>query len=208
MSPIIRFHGTDQPPPFAQSRSSLPRRTHFTGEDNEDAADPVFPPSYPPAAGEGGDAPVLAAAVKSKHRRGIDDYGDYEGRGDEAEENGLLYEMDILGGRGPSAVGSAPSRPESASARRARGAARIGGSPGNWSGLERPSRKAWKEIWELAYEVSSSGFFRSLRGRNDVVTGSLRLRHVDSPAGLWDQGLLSCLFRPPSPETSTLISRL
>lgn len=157
MSPIIKFHNEDGPPPFSnrrQPRATRPNPSQREGqqedEDEESDGHSFPPPSYPPLPSS---TPPPSTKPKDR-RRPQDDYGDYEAGEDETEGNGLLYEMEDLGGR-------LDGQLDTLSRRRARGEASIGGDAPGLFGVTRPTKAAWAEIREMMYEVSeekSSGF--------------------------------------------------
>jgi len=163
MSPIIKFHNEDGPPPFStrrQPRRTRPNSSPVDEEDEveeEEASDghPFPPPSYPPL-----DSSTPPPNTKPKdRRRAEDDYGDYEAGEDETEGNGLLYEMEDLGGR---LDGHHRVQLDTLSQRRARGEASIGGGAPGLFGVTRPTKAAWADIREMMYEVSNQqlGFHR------------------------------------------------
>ena len=165
MSPIIKFHNEDGPPPFSTRRQPRPTRSNPSLVDKEDDEQeeeeeesdghPFPPPSYPPL-----DSSTPPPNPKPKdRRRPRDDYGDYEAGEDESEGNGLLYEMEDLGGL---LDGHHRSQLDTLSQRRARGEASIGGGAPGLFGVTRPTKAAWGEIREMMYEVSNNrlGFHR------------------------------------------------
>jgi hypothetical protein len=152
MSPIITLNNEDGPPPFSNRRSTRTRPNAFDSpaksDEEEDEFDghPRYPPSYPSPSSS---PPSPSDKTKDRRRRG-DDYGDHDGDGVD-EGDGLLYEMEDLGGRLEGVV-----EPESYSSRRTRGEASIGGDSPGFFGVTRPSKAAWREIREMMYEVSKA----------------------------------------------------
>lgn len=177
MSPIISFHNETGPPPFSSRRQPPPTRLNAfdptpsgdaeltSADDGDDELDDghPYPPSYPL------DDPPDPSHRKPKHSSHPNDgYGEYDSREDEAD--GLLYEMDVLGGGGGR---SRDDRPETLSSRRARGEASIGAGAPGWFGVTVPTKAAWREIREMMYEVSQLG-----RGRPGRVWSERRADHT------------------------------
>ncbi|KAL7410682.1 hypothetical protein BDY24DRAFT_398981 [Mrakia frigida] len=170
MSPIIKFHNEDGPPPFSnrrQPRATRPNPSQTEGqqedEDEESDGHSFPPPSYPPLPSS---TPPPSTKPKDR-RRPQDDYGDYEAGEDETEGNGLLYEMEDLGGR-------LDGQLDTLSRRRARGEASIGGDAPGLFGVTRPTKAAWAEIREMMYETTPT-LMLTLLGL--VFTGEL-LEHL------------------------------